>query len=283
MKSSDTGAAGGRVHYDPAVAKAFFESAGSIEKAAQGDTLFLENEKGKRWLLQRDKMYYLLEGEIALSVGGKAIDTLKAGEVFGEMAALGDFPRSATAVARTGCRLIALDEKQFQKAMHAQPDFALAMMNAMIGRLRLTIATLGMRGALSEQQRWSEGRVFDKSLIAELTHVLGDPVPVMHPKNKVIVSEGTSAAFMYVVISGTVAVSIRSKTVEKIGPGGVFGELALVDQGPRAATAVAETDCELLQIGRNDFLDLVREKPGFGLALLKVFAERLRYLTSHYK
>jgi CRP/FNR family cyclic AMP-dependent transcriptional regulator len=177
MKSSDTGAAGGRVIYDPAVAKAFFESAGSMEKAAQGDTLFLENEKGKRWLLQRDKMYYLLEGEIALSVGGKAIDTLKAGEVFGEMAALGDFPRSATAVARTGCRLIALDEKRFQKAMHAQPDFALAMMNAMIGRLRLTIATLGMRGALSDQQRWSEGKVFDKSLIAELKHALGDPVP----------------------------------------------------------------------------------------------------------
>jgi CRP/FNR family cyclic AMP-dependent transcriptional regulator len=80
-----------------------------------------------------------------------------------------------------------------------------------------------------------------------------------------------------------VAVSIQSRTVEKIGPGGVFGELALVDQGPRTATAVAETDCELLQIGRNDFLDLVSEKPGFGLALLKVFAERLRYLTSHYK
>lgn len=283
MKTNEPGAAGGRVHYDPAAAKAFFESAGSVEEARQGDTLFVENEKSKRWLLQRDKMYYLLEGEITLSVGGRVIDTLRAGEVFGEMAALGDFPRSATAVARTPCRLIALDEKQFQKAMHARPDFALAMMNSMISRLRLTIATLGMRGALSDQARWSEGSVFDKNLIAELSRALGDPVPVMHPKNKVLVSEGTSAAFMYVVISGTVAVSIQSKVVEKIGPGGVFGEIALVDQGPRAATAVAEADCELLQIGRNAFLELVREKPAFGLALLRVFAERLRYLTAHYK
>jgi len=265
------------------VAKAFFESAGSTESARQGDTLFVEKEKSKLWLLQREKMYYLLDGEIALSVGDKVIDTLKAGEVFGEMAALGDFPRSATAVARSDCRLIALDEKQFQKAMHAQPDFALAMMNAMIMRLRLTLATLAMRGALSQQQSWSEGKVFDRSLISELSHALGDPVPVMHPKNKVIVSEGASAAFMYVVVSGTVAVSIQSKIVEKIGPGGAFGELALLDQGPRAATAMAETDCELLQVGRSDFLELVREKPAFGLALLRVFAERLRYLTAHYK
>ena len=59
---------------------------------------------------------------------------------------------------------------------------------------------------------------------------------------------------MYVVLSGRVAISIKSKVVEWVGPGGVFGEMALVDQSPRAATATAETDCDLLSINRSDFL-----------------------------
>jgi CRP/FNR family transcriptional regulator, cyclic AMP receptor protein len=279
MEALDPTAAGAGVKYDPAAARAFFESAGTVEVAADGATLFAESEKGSRWLLQWDKMYYLLEGEIALSVGGKVIDTLRAGEVFGEMAPLGDFPRSATAVARSACRLLALDEKQFKKAMHAQPGFALMMLNMMIARLRLTIAALAVRGGLSDDQRWSEGRVFDK----RLSCALGDPVPVAHPRHKVILTEGTVGAFVYVVIQGTVALSIQSKIVEKIGPGGVFGELALVDQGPRAATAVAETDCELLVIGRKDFLELAGNKPDFGLALLKAFAERLRHMDSYFR
>ena len=96
----------------------------------------------------------------------------------------------------------------------------------------------------------------------------------------VIFAEGDSAVFMYIVLSGRVAISIRSKVVEMVGPGGVFGEMALVDQSARAATAKAETACSLLAINRSDFLALVRGKPAFGVSLLQALAERLRYMTS---
>jgi CRP-like cAMP-binding protein len=95
--------------------------------------------------------------------------------------------------------------------------------------------------------------------------------------------EGEGGVFMYVVLEGRVAVTIKGKVVDRIGPGGVFGEMALVDQSPRAASAVAESDSELLSINRNDFLALVKSNPVFAVSLLRALADRLRFMTSHHK
>src|ERR1700674_671069 len=92
--------------YIPAVARTFFESAGKEESVAAGTVFFSENEKASRLFLKRDKMYFLLEGEVTLVAKGKQIGAPKVGEIFGEMAAISDSPRSATAVARTECRVI---------------------------------------------------------------------------------------------------------------------------------------------------------------------------------
>jgi CRP/FNR family transcriptional regulator, cyclic AMP receptor protein len=98
-----------------------------------------------------------------------------------------------------------------------------------------------------------------------------------------IMKEGDAGKNMYVLIKGKVAVSIQGKAIERVGPGGVFGEMALVDQGTRAASATAATDCQLLTITRPDFLDLVKSKPGFAVSLLKAIAERLRHMTLQKK
>ena len=101
-----------------------------------------------------------------------------------------------------------------------------------------------------------------------------------YARNKVIVKEGQAGVMMYVVLEGRLAVSIRDKLVEKIGPGGVFGEMALVDRTPRLATVVSETDCGLLAIGRNTFLDLIRASPDFAVSLLGAVGDRARFIAS---
>jgi CRP-like cAMP-binding protein len=71
--------------------------------------------------------------------------------------------------------------------------------------------------------------------------------------------------------------------VGRAGPGGVFGEMALVDQSVRAATAVAETDCALLAINRAAFLQLVKTSPAFGSSLLAGLAARAKDMAVRNK
>jgi CRP/FNR family cyclic AMP-dependent transcriptional regulator len=260
--------------YVPAIARAFFESAGKEETFAAGTVIFAENEKASRILLKRDKMYFLLDGQVVLAAKGKAIGMPKPGEIFGEMATISDSPRSATAVARTACRVLSLDDKQFAAALAKKPEFALMMLGSMIGRLRAMIARLS--GVPNAPADMKESRVFDKTLMASLANGLGDQATVRYDRGKVIMVAGQAGALMYVVSEGRVAISIRGAVVERVGPGGVFGEMALVDQSPRAANAVAETDCALLAINRLVFLNLVKANPTFGISLLAAMAERLR-------
>src|SRR5712691_12542060 len=223
--------------YDPAMAVEFFSSAGKPEPVAKGATLFAENEKGSRLLLQRDKMYLLLEGEVSLSAGGKVIGTVRKGEIFGELASISHTPRSASAVANLPCRVIGLDDGQFQSALRKKPEFALMLMSLMIRRLRDAIGRLDAgRAALEGKPK--ESAVFDKTALAILARALAQ-TRVPYERGKVIVNEGQPGVLMYVVLEGRLAVSIRGKLVEKIGPGGVFGEMALIDRTPRFATVVA--------------------------------------------
>jgi CRP-like cAMP-binding protein len=78
-----------------------------------------------------------------------ALEFFKSGEIFGEMAAIGNTPRSATAVARTACRVIALDDRQFKRALWKKPGFALMLMDVMVPRLRDTVVRLRASDALS--------------------------------------------------------------------------------------------------------------------------------------
>jgi len=259
--------------YIPAVARAFFESAGKEETVPQGTVFFAENEKASRLLLKRDKMYYLVSGRVALLAKGRQIGEPRVGEIFGEMAAISDSPRSASAVAQTECRVISLDDKGFAAALSKKPEFALMMLGTMIVRLRGMIAKLSGIPSAGELK---ESRVFDKSLIASLQSGLGEQALVRYDKGKIIMVAGQAGALMYIVVEGRVAISIRGATIDRVGPGGIFGEMALVDQSPRAANAVAESDCALLAVNRNVFLNLVKTTPTFGISLLSAMAERLR-------
>jgi CRP-like cAMP-binding protein len=107
--------------YDPGVAKRCFEAMGKVELVSQAGQFFTENQNS-------DKMYLLVEGEVGLIRGKKVLDVVKAGEIFGEMAAISRQPRSATAAAKTACRALSLDSKQFQDAIQKTPEFALMLM-----------------------------------------------------------------------------------------------------------------------------------------------------------
>jgi CRP/FNR family cyclic AMP-dependent transcriptional regulator len=269
--------------YEPAVALEFFRTGGKAESFAQGQTIHVEEGGHTGMVPEPSRMYLLLEGEVALSVRKKHIATIGKGEIFGEMAAISQLAHSATAAAQTDCKVISLDEKQFQAAAAKSPAFALMLMNIIIARLLETVVTLTKGGALSDKDRWNRAAVFDAKVLAELRREFDDKTPVSHPAKKVIMKEGDKGMFAYLVLEGAVAISIEGKIVEKVGPGGIFGEMALVNQKSRVATAIADTECSLLQINRNELMELVKTKPGFAMSLLRALAHRLRFMISKYK
>jgi CRP/FNR family transcriptional regulator, cyclic AMP receptor protein len=266
--------------YSPAVALEFFKVAGKAEKIAQGKVIFAENDMARAYFFMRDKMYLLLEGEIELVAGRKVIGIIARGGIFGEMASITHAPRSASAVAKTACRVISLDDKQFHQGLRKKPAFALMLMSMMIGRLRETIARLAAGDALKGNAVRKESAVFDPARLAELAEGLANDAPVYFDRGKGIVQEGQAGLRMYAVLEGHVTVSIGGNMVERLGPGGVFGELALIEPSPRMASVTAESDCSLLPINRTAFLLLVKTSPEFAGSLLGSLAERLRLLTS---
>ena len=85
---------------------------------------------------------------------------------------------------------------------------------------------------------------------------------------------------MYVVLEGEVEITIDSRVVETLGPGEPFGEMALIDQAPRTATATAKTPCKLAVIPEKRFLFMVQQTPHFALQIMKVMADRLRKMNA---
>ncbi len=91
-----------------------------------------------------------------------------------------------------------------------------------------------------------------------------------------IFKEGELGSSMYVVMDGSVRLSVNGKEVESLGPGGVLGEMALIDTGPRSATATAVTDCKLVPIDLKRFTFLVQQTPHFSLQIMRLIVDRLR-------
>ena len=269
--------------YDAAIARRLFEAFGTPETVAAGGNFFVENEKAvKGGLFSKavvNRMFFITSGEVTLSAGGKPLDAIRSGEVFGEMAVISGGARSATATARSDCTALALDAAQLQAAIQEMPEFALMLMSVMFDRLRLVAARLAARKIAPGTATAREAAVFPPELLQQLENALQHSTKVRYEAGRVIMREGEAGVCMYVVLTGRVAIAIRDKIVEMIGPGGTFGEMALVDRSGRSATAAAETDSTWLLIGRNDFVEMVTSRPAFGVALMRSMSARVLHIA----
>jgi CRP-like cAMP-binding protein len=92
----------------------------------------------------------------------------------------------------------------------------------------------------------------------------------------VIIRQGDPGDKFFVVLDGNVSVRRRGRPTLSLGMGTFFGELSLLDSGPRTATVVADGPVVCLSIAQPAFLKLLRKEPAIAVAALKVVAARLR-------
>ncbi len=275
-------------YYDAEIATRLFEMSGKKEHFAAGETLFVENVKsGKLGLFGKrvmHRMYLVTSGEVALSLAGKPLDTIKAGEVFGEMAVISDSPtgstRSATATIKADCTALSLDIDELHSALLRTPEFALMLMSVMFDRMRFVAARLAMRKIALAKDEHIDLPVFNGAALASLEQKLERATTVHYDAGKAIMNQGDAGTSMYIVLDGRVTISINGRVVENITSGGTFGEMALIDQSPRTASAIAETECALLAINRAALIALVKAEPAVGITMLRSVASRLRHMNA---
>ncbi len=117
----------------------------------------------------------------------------------------------------------------------------------------------------------------------DLAAVAAAAIEVDFPEGRVIARQGEIGTGFFVIVDGTVRVVRDGTVVTRLGPGEFFGELSVLDGGPRVAQVVAETTTRCLALASWDFERVLREEPGVALSVLRVVAGRLRQVTTDHR
>ncbi|MGD0311771.1 MAG: cyclic nucleotide-binding domain-containing protein [Acidimicrobiales bacterium] len=118
--------------------------------------------------------------------------------------------------------------------------------------------------------------LFSNCTNAELKKIRGSLDEVTVPAGKVLVEEGRIGLEFFLIVDGQAAVTRNGKKVAALGPGGHFGELALLDRRPRSASVESETEMDLLVLSQRDFNNLLESVPTIARKMLAALANRLR-------
>jgi CRP-like cAMP-binding protein len=108
--------------------------------------------------------------------------------------------------------------------------------------------------------------------------MLTDEVDV--PAGKVLIRQGDTGDDLMVIVAGQVGVERNGQRINQLGPGDFFGEIALIERGPRTATVTAEAPTRLLVVNHRDFHALMEEFPAVAAQVLLTLAHRVRLLES---
>ena len=100
-----------------------------------------------------------------------------------------------------------------------------------------------------------------------------------HPAGTVIAREGDPGVGLFVITEGMTDVTIGGRRRARLGPGDFFGEISLLDGGPRTATVTSTSDVKLLGLTEWTFRGLMMEHPSIAVKTLQAMAGRLRSAT----
>jgi CRP-like cAMP-binding protein len=105
---------------------------------------------------------------------------------------------------------------------------------------------------------------------------LADEIDV--PAGKVVMRQGDTGNEFFVLVDGSIRIDRDGTHIRDLGPGDHFGEIALLSEGPRTATATAEAPTKLLVLGHREFHSLMSQYPSIQTSVLDCLASRLREL-----
>ncbi len=248
-----------------------------LHSYAPGQILVSEGEPG-------DSLFVLAVGEARVFVEGpdrrhREVRVLEAGDFFGEISLLTGSPRTATVVGTTDCEVLELDRSAVLGIAARHPAVR-ATIERFCRERADSAAEQSARGAVTFRPT-VEPEVDDLELPGEMPAPWLGPEEIaalvpfcsvgMHAAGETIFARGDAGERLYIIDEGEVELRFEQRRPGKrLGPGEVFGELALITSGRRrTATAVAATPCRLIAIDREVWRRLARERPGLIVGMLE--------------
>jgi CRP-like cAMP-binding protein len=220
-----------------------------------------EFEPGQPIVRQGDPgvaLYVIARGRVQVYVEGPPRvpqATLGEGAFFGELALLTDFPRSATVAALDPTQVLEISRELIASVIADSPEVLKVLLrffrDRMLDRLLSTSAVFSR--FTPEDAR---------ALVARFKFLEIDP-------NTRVIREGERATGLFLLLCGHASVVQAGKAIAKIQPGDLFGEMSMLQRGPAMASIETVTKCWALQLGREDFQEIVLTHP----QLLEFIAE----------
>jgi hypothetical protein len=118
--------------------------------------------------------------------------------------------------------------------------------------------------------------LFSGCTAKDLEKVLKAGDEITAAAGQVIIDQGQTGREAFVILAGSATVRRNGKKVATLGAGAIVGELALFDHGPRTATVVCDTECQLLVIAQREFLGVLAEVPSLNRRMLEFLAGKIR-------
>ncbi|MCR4590329.1 MAG: cyclic nucleotide-binding domain-containing protein [Lachnospiraceae bacterium] len=279
----------------------------------KGDVIFREGDEG-------DSLFDISEGTVGIFVnygaeGEQKLTELKSGQFFGEMAVIEAYPRSATAVALDDVKAFEISCGDMNGYFESQPDRIVAIMKHLSSRIRaLSNDYAEVSGAINEfgKSDVQSGSFIDKikkfaniykhskntanvdsaetrRKISQTSHADGFINKVeSYSKGTIIFKEGETGNCMYDIHGGTVGIykgygTPEEKRLAELGMNKFFGEMGMVDNDVRSATAVALEDMTTVEIiSVDDLTELFTKNAPKVEMILAHMSYRLRTLTNSY-
>ncbi|KAI9335299.1 cyclic nucleotide-binding-like protein, partial [Obelidium mucronatum] len=223
----------------------------------KGDILFTQGQPGS-------EMFFIQRGSVHVLVQGKHVATLTEGLFFGEIALIANIPRTATIQAASSCMLYRLTRTAFTSILEEFEDVKRTV--DVIYRQRMEKIRIELEAKKLDVARDLASKVSflnrcendgkDEHFFRMIANSLE---PVFLVAGDVIFQYGETGNEMYFVKNGTVDILVEGRVVTSLKNGSFFGELALIANIPRTASAHAVTTCHLYKLTRDAFMQIVTE------------------------
>lgn len=284
---------------------------GMVQKEfKKGEVIIKEGDAGKSF-------FFVLEGGVSVYGGfGKnnqlKIGDIEAGEFFGEMAILEEYPRSATVVAKDYTRVVEIPGNEMDSFFEENPDMIFELMRHLAGRIQVMTDDYNEATVLLKEMHKADTPAEKKSLFSKIKkHIdiyqsnknkipesaktfsasigsfsdYGSEQTETYRKGDIICREGDDSPCMYVIHTGLVGIYSNygmgnEEKLSELQAVSFFGELGMINETPRSATAVAESDLtKVEEIYQEDLESTFQSCPEKITMILRHMSYRLRRLT----